>query len=230
MNRLKTASLTAVTLATALTASHAAANTVAGNFRIYDNPTGLDFVGAPAGFNTFGSTEDRGVISIGIVDDNTENFSINQIFLESGLSDFIGGNLDLEYRSETDEPLFSVDDIAAVPVPVNPEWNGTFLSLTGTQPLNETGDRLLLSFDLLGDLDTFDANIGDVGFRLAANLNGPDGNVGIITGPLFDDDGNGNGDDGDNGGPNVIPTPSAALGGLALLGLAAVRRRRASVA
>ena len=228
MNRLNTASLTAVTLATALTASHAAANNVAGNFKVYDNPTGLDFVGAPAGFNTFGSTADRGVISIGIVDDNVENFSINQIFLESGLSDFIGGNLELDYRTEDSTPLFSVDEVAAVPVPVNPEWNGSTLSLSAEQPLNETGDRLLLSFDLLGDLDTFDANIGDEGFRLAANLNGPDGDVGIITGPLFFNDG-GNGNDGNNGGPNVIPTPSAALGGMALLGLAAVRRRRQSV-
>ena len=223
LNRFSTL---AVGLVTAAAATGASADSVADNFAIYDNPTGLDFVGAPAGFNTFGSTEDRGQISLGIVAGNVENFSVSQIFLESGLSDFIGGNLELSYEAETDEPSYTVDDTPGVPAPVNPEWNGTFLSLSAQQPLNETADRLFIGFDLLGDLEAFEDVVGTEGFRLAASLNGPEGTISSITGPFEAIDGGGNGNG--NGGPAVIPTPSAVLGGLALLGLAAARRRNAS--
>jgi hypothetical protein len=196
------------------------ANASAGayNFSVVDNPDNIAFSGAPGGFMVSQSSNtvafNFGAMGSGY---------ISAIYIESGFDQYlndtptfagtIGGD---QSGSQT---AFSGQNVA-LPGPstmLHPAWNG---SIT-TSIIAGTGldtERFEIRFDLdNGSLQDLENLIGNEGFRIAAVYN--DGQSSALLGTAGMSV---------KGNAKAVPTPSAFLAGMGLIGIAAARRRRSA--
>ena len=219
--------------ALAITTSAFAARS-AENIDLYYNPSDIDVLE----LSTFGNPTAVAGVEARSVDDDTfvldignalSRGSVQDIFIEEAFANLIEGNVDVGSRSRQAAGSATAVDFSEV-APSDPilgdtfDWQGTslaFESATFGTGLGLTSDRLLLTFNY-ADGVTFDdvaALLGTEGYRVASfaeiDINQRFQIAGVTTAVR------------NTGSTTVssVPTPTAAVGGLALLGLAGLRRR-----
>jgi MYXO-CTERM domain-containing protein len=195
------------------------------NFNIYANNSGATPAGALGGY--FVTGDDSSVVF------NFGNLmgrgSITNIYFESGLSAYLASpTLDFEGAGPIGKQ-FSLIDPPGTPINASTlSWTGTSYEVATDNWVSGLGvesDRLSVSFNLVGtNFNDFTAMLEMSGTRVAAGavIGGEVANIAGATGPGLSV---AEGED-DDGGSNAVPMPSAAMGGLAMLGLAALKRRR----
>jgi MYXO-CTERM domain-containing protein len=213
--------------------STASAARLAQNIDVYHNPSNFDIAGA----SFIGDSS--AVVGV-VAKDNGSSFtldignalnrgSVSEIYLESSFADLISGSTTIGTRSinSAKAPVIFNEVAPANPIAASSiGWDGTalaFKTTTGfTTGLGKTADRLLLTFDYASGVTFADvaALIGTEGYRVASfaeiGIN-EKLQIGGVTSGIRNPDA---------GTVSSVPTPTAAAGGLALLGLAGLRRRK----
>ena len=216
MTTTKTLFAGAAVAAAMTVAGTASANSTAQNVDVYYNPTGFDFQGTLAGF---------------FLTDNGDSFSVNlgnasgsgslqNVYFEEGFNELADG------FTRTEEEIVEFNEVAPgnPPVADSIAWEGSALEFESTSfatGLGRVSDRLILTFDYADGVDFNDVadTIGTNGFRVAVfgTLGGDTLIAGVTSRELRNPSA---------GTVSSVPTPTAAAGGLALLGLAGLKRRR----
>lgn len=212
--------------ATGVIAGSAQAARVVGTQAVYSNENGQSVLNDTTNYTARDNGDGTFFINVAnvLMSNRTQ---LTGIYLESGISDLVSGAASVSFMTKADPTVVSmpVSFAAGSSDPVDAssiDWTGTAQSYTtaGYGSGLDNAHRVLLTFDYAEGVtfDDVEALLGGFGYRIATlveNFQGVD--FASTSGPLSNPDA---------GTASAVPTPSAIAGGLGLLGLAGMKRRR----
>ncbi len=205
-------------------AGSAQAARVVGTQAVYHNENGQSVLSDSSNYSARDNGDGTFLVNVANILKSTRT-QLTGVYFEAGFADLVSGGPNIEFMTKDNPTVTAVagTGFAAGAAPVNSnliDWTGTAqgFAASGYGSGLDNAHRMTLTFSYADGVtfDDVEALLGGFGYRIATlveNFQGVD--FGSTSGPLSNP-----------GGASTVPTPSAVLGGLGLMGLAGLKRRR----